>query len=105
MAIDRNELSEEIMRFLDAHGLSSANYDPEYDEPGDRYSSPDASELHGVAELLSMGERKPPRVPWSSWGSGGYGPYTDKAAREWHDSIMEKIKEYRLDVGSTPPSP
>jgi hypothetical protein len=84
------ELADEIMRFLEKHANSSASYDPEYDEPGDRYSSPDASELHIAAERLRHGMGVE-RVPWSSWGSGGYAPYSDNQARAWHDQLVEKI--------------
>lgn len=84
------ELADEIMRFLDKHANSSASYDPETDEPGDRYSSPDACELHVAAERLRRGMGID-RSPWSEWGSGGYSPYTDKTARAWHDDLVEKV--------------
>lgn len=87
---DEIELADEIMRFLDKHANSSASYDPEVDEPGDRYSSPDACELHVAAERLRRGMGID-RSPWSEWGSGGYSPYSDKAAREWHDRLVEQV--------------
>lgn len=83
-------LAEEIMRFLDKHAKSSASYDPEVDDPEERYSSPDASELHAASVRLSRGEGYD-RHPWSDWGSGGYGPYTDKEAKAWHDELVRKI--------------
>jgi hypothetical protein len=102
MTTDALELSEEIMRFLDAHANSSASYDPEYDEPGDRYSSPDASELHVVAAGLRAGVEID-RVPWSEWGSGGYSPYNDQDARRLHDEIVGKIRGHV--TGRRPSSP
>jgi hypothetical protein len=87
---DETELADEIMRFLDKHANSAACYDPEHDEPGDRYSSPDACELHVAAERLRRGIGID-RVPWSDWGSGGYSPYTDKNASAWHADLVEKI--------------
>lgn len=106
MSIDRNELADEISRFLEAHANSAASYDPAYDEPGDRYSSPDAAELHGVAELIRSVEGVPSRVPWSDWGSGGFSPYGDTDARAWHDAILVKIGEFMNEHSlASPPSP
>lgn len=102
MSSDAKELSEEIMRFLDKHAGTAAAYDPEYDEPSERYSSPDASELHVIAARLSAGVEID-RGPWSSWGSGGYHPYNDQDARRLHDEIVEKIREHVR--GSTPRGP
>lgn len=87
---EHSELADEIMRFLDKHANSAADYDPEFDDPGDRYSSPDASEMHIAAERLRRGIAID-RGPWSSWGSGGYSPYTDKEAQAWHDELKQKI--------------
>lgn len=87
---EHSELADEIMRFLDKHANSAAAYDPEFDEPGDRYSSPDACELHVAAERLRRGIAID-RAPWSDWGSGGYSPYTDKEAKAWHDELVEKV--------------
>lgn len=87
---DEIELADEIMRFLDKHANSAASYDPDFDDPGERYSSPDASELHVSAERLRRGIAID-RVPWSEWGSGGYSPYSDKTAKAWHDELVEKI--------------
>ncbi|WP_327209893.1 hypothetical protein [Rhizobium leguminosarum] len=102
MTTDALELSDEIMRFLDAHANSSASYDPEYDEPGERYSSPDASELHVVAARLRAGVEID-RVPFSEWGSGGYSPYSDQDARRLHDEIVDKIRGHV--TGRRPSSP
>jgi hypothetical protein len=87
---DEVELADEIMSFLDKHAKSAASYDPEYDDPAERYSSPDASELHVAAVRLRRGMGID-RSPWSSWGSGGYAPYGDADARAWHDALVEKI--------------
>lgn len=84
------ELADEIMRFLDKHAKSSAAYDPEHDDPAERYNSPDGSELHEAASRLREGQGVD-RRPWSSWGSGGYSPYGDAAARAWHDELVRKI--------------
>lgn len=96
------ELADEIMGFLEAHANTAASYDPSYDDPSERYSSPDAGELHVVAERLRAG-LEIDRVPWSSWGSGGYSPYNDQGARCLHDEIVDKIKGYV--TGHRPISP
>lgn len=82
------ELADEIMSFLEKHAKSAAAY--EFDDPAERYSSPDASELHVAAVRLRRGMGID-RSPWSSWGSGGYAPYGDAEARAWHDALLEKI--------------
>jgi hypothetical protein len=87
---EETELADEIMRFLDKHAKSAADYDPEYDDPSERYSSPDASEMHVAAEKLRRGLAVG-RIPWSSWGSGGYAPYGDAEAKAWHDALKDKI--------------
>jgi hypothetical protein len=84
------ELADEIMRFLDKHAKSAASYDPQFDDPADRYSSPDACELHLAAERLRRGMGID-RTPWSDWGSGGYAPYSDQDAKAWHAELVEKI--------------
>lgn len=94
MTTDPNELADEIMRFLEAHAKTAASFDPAYDEPAERYSSPDGCELHMVAERLRAG-MVIDRDPWSEWGSGGYSPYSDAAAREWHDDLLSRIRQYR----------
>lgn len=86
-------LAEEIMQFLEKHAGTAASYDPQYDEPDDRYSSPDASEMHFVAVRLRNGVEID-RLPWSDWGSGGYHPYNDRDARRLHDELVQKIGGY-----------
>lgn len=86
---DKKELSEEIQRFLSEHAKISARYDPEFHRPEERFSSPDASTLEYAAKVLERGEVPDRRQVHSEWGSGGY----KGDGKEWHDSIMEKIRE------------
>lgn len=83
------KLASEIQEFLSKHAKKSA-----WEE--DEYSSPDASMLAQAAIALESGV-KPPSV-WSSWGSGGYSPYTDEQARQWHDEIISKLSLNSVDV-------
>jgi hypothetical protein len=98
MSEDYRELSDEIFRFLEKHAKSSASFDPEYDDPSERYNSPDGCELHSAAMMLRDGKGFH-RHPWSDWGSGGYGDYSDDEARAWHDDLVRRIA---LTVGSGP---
>lgn len=94
------ELADEVMRFLEKHAKSAADYDPDFDRPEERYSSPDAAELHLAAEILRSG-RGVDRRPWSEWGSGGYGPYGDSEARAWHDDLVNRLA-LTMDTASRP---
>lgn len=85
------ELGREAMRFLDAHAKLSADFDPDFDDPGERYNGPDPVTVRAAAEALIEG-REPPPVQ-SSWESGCYRPYGDTAAREWHDGLTRRIFE------------
>lgn len=82
----RKNLATEIREFLDKHALMSAQ------EP-DQYSSPDASLMLSTANCIEQGLKV--RHIWSDWGSGGYSPYEDSAAKEWHDNLVEKIRSYQ----------
>lgn len=86
-------LDSEIRAFLEKHANISPNFDPEYDDYEDRFTGPDPSELEWAANMIAQQE---PITNWphSSWTSGCYSPYEDKTAEAWHDSIMEKIKNY-----------
>lgn len=85
------ELAKDIRAFLASHAKIDASYDPEWMEEGDRWGSPDASELDYAASELEEG-RVPDHVN-SSWESGGYAPYHDKQARKRHDDLLTRIKD------------
>lgn len=55
------------------------------------WSSPDAFELEQCANALDSG-RKISKMPWSSWESGGYTPYTSNDGRREHAEILAEIK-------------
>jgi hypothetical protein len=89
---DRLALADEITRFLDKHALIAANYDPEYDEPGDRFNGPDSGMMFAAAEGLRMDVEFP--MPHSSFHSGCYTPDNDKSVEAWHAEIKTKLREY-----------
>lgn len=72
----------EIVDFLKEHGKPSA-------QEGGEWGSPDAHQLEDFAALL-MNYMEPDHVPFSSWESGGYKPYSDKRAKDWHQSIKDR---------------
>lgn len=74
-------LSQDIATFLKAH--AGKNEDEEY-------TSPDAYELVAVQHQIEEGSRV--KYPNSSWESGGFRPYSDKAAKAKFTDIMERIK-------------
>lgn len=90
---NKQKLASEIYDFLDKHAKISANYDPEWSFPEEKYSSPDASEMLVAAQMLERG--RVPDVPFSSWNSGGYRPINDPKGERWHNSILDKIKKLR----------
>jgi hypothetical protein len=78
-------LAEEITSFLTQHGKKL----PEIELDEIFWTSPDACELDLFAQQIRAG-MKPLRVPLSEWGSGGYKPYADKKAQQWHEEILAK---------------
>jgi len=83
----RIRLGDEIKEFLSKHGKRDVNNPTEW-------SSPDACLLETVAtQLLSETPLEEIRIPFSEWGSGGYKPYSDQKAKDWHDSLLSRIEK------------
>jgi hypothetical protein len=89
---DRLELAKEIDDFLEKHSMTAANYDPDFDEPGDRFNGPDSSMLFHAAECLRADVEF--MRPFSDFESGCYTPISDKAVKAEHDSIVSRLYEY-----------
>jgi hypothetical protein len=85
-------LGQEIIDFLATHGKRNAN-DPQ------EWSSPDACSMEDAAVLL-INRMLPDNVPFSEWGSGGYKPYNDKRAKQWHDRLLDRIRTILAEVKS-----
>ncbi len=80
------ELAQEIYAFLAQYGKRCA------DEP-EEWNSPDACCMEAVAkELESRGHVR--RLPFTSWESGGYGPYTSKKGKAMHDALILQMKSF-----------
>ena len=93
--MSHEEIAANIFRFLASHAKTAADFDPAFDQDADRYSSPDAALLHAAAERIAVGQM-PDRV-MSSWESGGFTPYTDRAARAWHDNLVGLVNGLQPD--------
>ena len=93
-------LAEEIFLFLEAHAGKSPNFDPQWDEPSARYTSPDASMLHAAAERLERGYT--PDIVQSSWESGGFRPYGDLTARARHDRLVAAVNQRLYSIAPAP---
>jgi len=87
----KQKLADEIESFLDQYANVAASYDPEWDLPEEKYSSPDADEMNYAKKMLKRG--KVPDVPNSSWQSGGYSPLNSNEGKRKHDRIIQKIKD------------
>ena len=83
------KLAERIYLFLEEYAATRPDWDEEFDDDDEKYTSPDASMLRYCADMLKD-ERIPDRC-FSEWGSGGYKPYTSKKGREEHDFLIKEI--------------
>lgn len=84
-----------MLNFLICHADMKADFDPEHDDECDMWASPDAGNLYMIAGLLiEHGELPKGTLVDSSWESGGYRPYSDKEARDKHDRLVAKAKEW-----------
>ena len=88
---EKKLLGTEIKKFLDDYAGIRPDFDPEYDEEYEKYTSPDASELLCCSELFLKGEdvSTPPR---SYYSSGGYKMGEDVS--KLHESLIERIKPF-----------
>lgn len=94
MPIEKKALAAEIREFIEEHAKIRAGYDPNFHMPSERFSGPDASMMEYAADKLEQGE-VPEQAIHSEWGSGAYEPWDDEEAKEWHDSILERIRELK----------
>ena len=85
----RQQLASEILEFLNKHGKRAVN------EGDGKWNSPDGSEMECVAELLMNEKVKLSEIdiPHSNWESGGYQPYADAKAKQWHNSLKQRAIE------------
>lgn len=83
------ELSKRIYSFLEKYAAVRPDWDSEYDDEDEKYTSPDASHLKYCADMLD--KEVIPYTCLSDWGSGGYKPITSVEGREEHDYLVKTI--------------
>lgn len=93
--MDKKQLAIRVKAFIDKYAavipdFNESDYNALYDN---KYTSPDAYELIHVYQCL-MEDLPIFSVPFSSWGSGGYKPYTSDEGRIEHDAIIEEITKH-----------
>lgn len=91
---EHKDIIAEIKDFIEKHANISPGYDPEYDEPEERFTGPDTMMLNLAAISLEKDENYP--FVHSDWGSGCYHPYADTEARAWHDDLVKRVNDLRL---------
>ncbi len=79
-----------IRAFIEKYANISPNWDGE--SADEKYTGPDPYQLLMVIDYIEAGLK--PKYPWSEWGSGCYGRYSDREGRESHDQLLNQIKEY-----------
>lgn len=94
MSVEK-ELAAEIRAFISKHAGIKPDYDPEFDDPEDRFTGPDASMLEAAAAYIEK-ERDIDFYVHSDWGSGTYHPYGDKVAKDWHDDLVSRANALRI---------
>lgn len=87
------ELSKQLFTFLEKFAEVRPDYDPEYEDKDEKFTSPDASILFAAATLLNEQGVLPHDFSlFSSWGSGGYKPYDDTIGQATHAALVNKAK-------------
>lgn len=88
----KQALAKNIFDFLETYAKIKADYDPEFEDPEDRFNGPDPSEMECAAKLLEKGET--PNIPNSSWRSGCYKldlPSYEIKGEDIHNHLKEEI--------------
>jgi hypothetical protein len=91
---DSQILAQFIFEFLGRYAGVRPDYDPEYDEDDEKFTSPDASILFAAATHLKQCGTLPPNFDLhTSWGSDGYAPYRSKTGNDLHDAIVTACRK------------
>ena len=87
--IEMKKLSDRIYRFIDKYAGVRPDWDEQYDDEDDKFTSPDASQMKYCADMIGKGLK--PEQCWSEWSGGGYKPYSSKKGMEEHDYLVKEI--------------
>jgi hypothetical protein len=91
-------LSAKLFSFLDEFAGLNADYDPEFDDKEESFSSPDAGCLFVAARILETGKAIPQSFYVdSSWESGGYFPYNDPRGKKLHSELIVACNAIKLN--------
>lgn len=99
------QLADRIDAFIQDHAKLSAAYDPDHDEPSERFNGPDSAMFEAAAEALKTG-RQPDAVR-SSFGSGCYKGWPLYGVEAEHDELRRLVNErlYEVTVAARPSVP
>lgn len=67
--VKMSELSNRIYQFIERYADIRPDWDKEYDDEDEKFTSPDASQMKYCADMINNGLK--PKQCWSEWGSGG----------------------------------
>ena len=87
--IEMKKLSDRIYQFIEKYAGIRPDWDSQYDDEDDKFTSPDASQIKYCADMISKGLK--PKQCWSEWSSGGYKPYYSEEGRAEHDYLVKEI--------------
>jgi hypothetical protein len=88
------DLADRIDSFIERHAGIRPDYDPKWDSVDERFTGPDAVMLWQAGQALRSGQPFP-RIH-SSYGSGTYKPWSDKAAEAEHDELVAAANQYAI---------
>ena len=91
---EKHDLIIKIQIFIDNYAIISPNFDPEKDDDLDKYVGPDIHEFITARKRLINGEI--PNIVHSNFYSGCY--KNNHNARNFHDGLIERIKNYRQKI-------
>jgi len=55
--LNENDISKQIYSFLDNFAELNPNWDEEYDDEDDKYTSPDASQMKYCADMILLNKK------------------------------------------------
>lgn len=83
------ELVERIYKFIEAYAGVRLDWNVEYDDEDEKFTSSDVSQMKYCADMISKGLKS--QQCWSEWSGGGYKLYSSKGGREKHDCLVKEI--------------
>lgn len=85
------DIAQEVFSFLEKYSKIGADYDPQYDEPEERFNGPDSSMFHSAALLMADGKK--PIIVHSDWHSGCYKTNLDTEGERIHKELLQTVNK------------